>query len=269
VKPFLKWAGGKRWLIPQLLGQLPAFNNYYEPFVGSGVLFFALEPHRAILSDTNPELINCYRCVRDHCNAVIKILNKLKVDERTYYRVRDKLYHKADKVRRAAYFIYLNKTCWNGLYRVNREGKFNVPVGQLDRIDEICELQELTLASRLLKNIKVRCSDYEDAVQDAQCGDLVYFDPPYITTHLNNGFIKYNSKLFHHSDELRLAKVAQTLAAKGVSVIVSNAAHPLIKQQYDGLFYKTELERNSLIAANPSRRTKFTELLISSFPVRL
>ena len=269
VKPFLKWAGGKRWLIPQLLDQLPGFNNYYEPFVGSGVLFFALEPRRAILSDSNRELINCYRCVRDHCGAVIKILNRLKVDERTYYRVRDKLYHKAEKVRRAAYFIYLNKTCWNGLYRVNRDGKFNVPMGQLDRIDEICDSQELNLASRLLKHVKLRCSDYEDAVQDAQPGDLVYFDPPYITTHLNNGFIKYNSRLFHHSDELRLAKVAQTLAVKGVSVIVSNAAHPLIKQQYDGLFYKTELERNSLIAANPTRRSKFTELLISSFPFRL
>jgi DNA adenine methylase len=269
VKPFLKWAGGKRWLIPQLLGELPAFNNYYEPFVGSGGLFFALEPARAILSDSNPELINCYRGVRNHCKAVIKILNRLKVDEHTYYGVRDKLYQRADNVRRAAYFIYLNKTCWNGLYRVNRDGKFNVPVGQLDRIDDICDSNELIRASRLLKNVKLRCCDYEDAASDARSGDLVYFDPPYITTHLNNGFVKYNSKLFHHSDELRLAKVAHRLAVKGISVIVSNAAHPLIKQQYDGLFYKTELKRNSLIAANSARRSTFTEILISSFAIRL
>jgi len=269
VKPFLKWAGGKRWLIPQILDKLPAFNTYYEPFLGSGGLFFALEPGRAVLSDSNSELINCYRCVRDHCKLVIKILNRLQVDERTYYRVRDELYHEADKVKRAAYFIYLNKTCWNGLYRVNRNGHFNVPAGQLDRIKTVYEPNHLILASQLLKHTKLRCSDFEDAVQDAKIGDLVYFDPPYITTHLTNGFIKYNSKLFHQSDELRLARLAEKLAKAGVSVVVSNADHPLIKQQYDGLFYKTELQRASLIAADPSRRARFAELLATSFPLDL
>ena len=125
MEPFLKWAGGKRWLIPKLQDKLPTFGIYYEPFVGSGGLFFALEPKRAVLSDTNPDLINCYRCVRDHCNEVIRVLKRLKPSKETYYRVRDKLYYKGDKIKRAAYFIYLNKTCWNGLYRVNRAGRFN------------------------------------------------------------------------------------------------------------------------------------------------
>ena len=254
-------------MIPQIVDKLPTFNTYYEPFLGSGGLFFALEPDRAVLSDSNPELINCYRCVRDHCKSVIKILNGLRVDEGTYYRVRDKLYHKGDKIRRAAFFIYLNKTCWNGLYRVNRDGKFNVPVGQLDRINAIFNPGDLILVSRLLKRVRLRCCDFEEAMQDAQAGDMVYFDPPYITTHLNNGFIKYNSKLFHQSDELRLAKLAQELATEKVSVIVSNAAHPLIKQQYDGLFYKTELQRASLIAADPRKRAKFAELVVTSFPL--
>lgn len=267
MKSFLKWAGGKRWLIPQITNRLPDFGTYYEPFAGSGGLFFALEPERAVLSDFNPELINCYRCVRNHCRAVIKVLKRLRVDEQTYYRVRDNLYLKADKIERAAYLLYLNKTCWNGLYRVNRNGQFNVPMGQLDRINDVFDPEQLVCASRLLKRAKLRCCDFEEAVHDTKSGDLVYFDPPYITTHLNNGFIKYNSKLFRQSDELRLANLAQKLAKAGVSVIVSNAAHPLIKQQYDGPFYKVELQRASLIAADASRRSKFSELLVTSFPL--
>lgn len=269
MEPFLKWAGGKRWLIPKLVDTLPSFETYYEPFVGSGGLFFALEPKRAVLSDTNPELINCYRCVKDHCQDVIKILKRLAPDEKTYYRVRDNLYHRADKIKRAAYFIFLNKTCWNGLYRVNGQGRFNVPVGRVNRAVEVYDPEHLTAASHLLKRAKLRCCDFEDAVKDAKPGDLVYLDPPYITTHLNNGFVKYNSKLFHHSDELRLARVALNLTKAQISVLVSNAAHPLIKQQYDGPFFKTELRRPSRIAADAAKRTHFTELVISSFPLAL
>lgn len=267
MQPFLKWAGGKRWLAPRLLDKLPMFDTYYEPFLGSGVLFFALEPKRAILSDSNPELINCYRCVRDHCQSIIQILKKLPVNKRTYYLIREKLHDVTDKVKRAAYFIYLNKTCWNGLYRVNKDGYFNVPVGRVNRGVEVFDPDQLIIASHLLKRAKLRCCDFEKAVKDARAGDLVYFDPPYIRTHLNNGFIKYNSKLFHHSDELRLARVARDLANANASVLVSNAAHPLIKQQYDGIFYKVEMVRSSLIAANPKKRSKFTELLISNFQI--
>ena len=269
LKPFLKWAGGKRWLIPRLLDRLPTYNTYYEPFVGSGTLFFALEPEHAVISDSNPELINCYRCIRDHCQSVIKILKRLHVDEATYYRVRGKLYQKADKIKRAAFFIYLNKTCWNGLYRVNRDGYFNVPMGKVDHPVKVFNPEQLIAASHLLKRARIKCCDFENAVKNIQASDLVYFDPPYITTHLNNGFIKYNSKLFHRSDELRLANVAHYLAMRNVSVLVSNAAHPLIKQQYDGLFYKTEILRNSLIAADPRRRSKFKELLVTNFPISM
>jgi len=269
LKPFLKWAGGKRWLIPRLLDRLPTYNTYYEPFVGSGTLFFALEPEHAVISDSNPELINCYRCIRDHCQSVIKVLKRLHVNEDTYYRVRDKLYPKADKIKRAAYFIYLNKTCWNGLYRVNRDGRFNVPMGKVNHTVRVFDPQQLITASRLLKRTRLKCCDFENAVKETKAGDLVYFDPPYITTHLSNGFIKYNSKLFHHSDELRLATLAHYLAMKNVSVLVSNASHPLIKQQYDGLFYKTELLRNSLIAADSQRRLMFKELLVTSFPLSI
>ena len=266
MEPFLKWAGGKRWLIPKLQDKLPTFGIYYEPFVGSGGLFFALEPKRAVLSDTNPDLINCYRCVRDHCNEVIRVLKRLKPSKETYYRVRDKLYYKGDKIKRAAYFIYLNKTCWNGLYRVNRAGRFNVPVGRVNESVQVFDADQLVVASHLLKGAKLKCCDFQEAVVAASANDLVYFDPPYITTHLNNGFIKYNSKLFHHSDELRLARLAHNLATNRVSVVLSNAAHPLIRQQYDGPFFKAEIRRTSTIAADSARRSKFRELVITTFP---
>lgn len=269
MEPFLKWAGGKRWLIPKILEKLPTFNTYYEPFAGSGGLFFALEPKQAVLSDTNPELINCYRCVRDHCHEVIQTLRSLKPNKATYYHVRDKLYRKGDKVKRAAYFIYLNKTCWNGLYRVNLEGRFNVPVGRVNGSVTVFDPEQLVVASHLLKRISLKCCDFQKAVEDVQPGDLVYCDPPYITTHLDNGFIKYNAKLFHHSDELRLARTAHYLAMKRASVIVSNAAHPLIRQQYDGPFFKNEIRRKSVIAADASRRSKFRELLITTFPIHI
>jgi DNA adenine methylase len=142
-------------------------------------------------------------------------------------------------------------------------------MGRWSRPVEVFDQEQLIVASHLLKRVKLKCCDFEVAVKDAKPGDLVYFDPPYITTHLNNGFIKYNSKLFHHSDELRLARVAHYLTMARVSVLVSNAAHPLIKQQYDGPFFKIELRRASLIAADPERRSKFTELLITSFPLKL
>jgi DNA adenine methylase len=269
MDPFLKWAGGKRWLIPKLRDRMPSFQTYYEPFLGSGGLFFALEPQRAVLSDCNPELMNCYKVIKTHCQSVIRILKKLNVNKKTYYRVRDVLYTKADPIERAAFFIFLNKTCWNGLYRVNRQGRFNVPVGRATPASEVFDEEELLAASRLLKRTILKCCDFEEAVKEANAGDLVYFDPPYITTHLNNGFIKYNSKLFRSSDELRLAKLANSLSMQQVSVVVSNAAHPFIKQLYDGPFYKLEITRSSLIAADARRRKKFGELLLSNFPIEL
>jgi DNA adenine methylase len=267
IDPFLKWAGGKRWLVPHVLGKLPKFNTYYEPFLGSGCLFFAASPQRAVLSDSNKELINCYRGVRNHCESIIKILKDLKVNKRTYYQIRNKLYHKADSVQRAAYFIYLNKMCWNGLYRVNSDGKFNVPVGSFSRAKTIFEANGLKAASKQLQQATLKCCDFKTAVKNACEGDLVYFDPPYVTSHFKNGFIKYNSKLFSQEDEQGLASLAKRLAEKKVSVVVSNAAHSQIKQLYNGLFFKKELERKSLIAANSNNRRNFSELLVTTFPL--
>lgn len=265
MQAFLKWAGGKRWLIPLVKDRLPEYQTYYEPCLGSGCLFFALEPKQSVISDTNPDLINCYRQVKNHCSSVIKILKKLPATKEMYYKIRDHYYSKGDYIKRAAYFIFLNKTCWNGLYRVNNQGNFNVPSGDLDRERLIYQEDHLMLVSQRLKNSKIICADFEEVVNTAKKGDLVYFDPPYVTSHLKNGFIKYNSKLFSQIDELRLSRVAGVLSSKGVHVMVSNAAHPLIKELYDGQFYKNEISRFSGIAADISRRTKFVELLVTNF----
>ena len=265
MKPFLKWAGGKRWIIPKIYKSLPPFKTYYEPFLGGGSLFFSLEPSRAVLSDTNKELINCYRCIRNRCKKVLTVLRDLKKSKDDYYQIRDKFNSKEDPIKKAAYFIYLTKTCWNGLYRVNRDGRFNVPIGKFRDGFEIFNEEQLLYASKVLKKAELRHCDFEEGIKGIKTHDIVYFDPPYITTHQKNGFAEYNAKLFSQTDELRLAALAEKLCGKNVYVIVSNAAHPIIKQQYNGSFYKTEVERASLIAGDPARRSRFTELIITNF----
>ena len=269
MKPFLRWAGGKRWLTPRIHTKLPAYGTYFEPFVGSGAVLFSLEPRRGVISDSNPELINCYLGVRNHCQAVVDELNHLRFSKDEYYRIRDELYPKADAIRRAAYFIYLNRTCWNGLYRVNQKGQFNVPMGTLKEGSFICDADHLSAAQQILQRCEVLCCDFEESASLAMAGDLVYFDPPYIKTHRTTAFIGYTSTVFNISDELRLASLAARLASGGVHVMVSNSSHPVIRQQYDGIFHKQEIGRASSIAGDSSRRTRFAELFASSFGIIL
>jgi DNA adenine methylase len=198
---------------------------------------------------------------------VIGILKGLKRTKEDYYQIRDAYNSETNRLAKAAYFIYLNKTCWNGLYRVNRQGRFNVPIGKFKASSEMYNEEQLLEASKALKKAELRNCDFEEGVRGIKPHDLVYFDPPYITTHLKNGFSEYNAKLFSQTDELRLAALADKLCKKGMHVVVSNAAHPLIKRQYNGVFYKNEFERASLIAGDPTKRSKFMELLITSFPM--
>lgn len=265
MEPFLKWAGGKRWLVPMLAGNLPKYKIYIEPFLGSGALFFAIEPPEALLSDSNPELINCYLRVKYDCKNVIAVLKTLKLSHRNFYWVRDQFNLEDDLIKKAAYFLFLNRTAWNGLYRVNQFGEFNVPIGTIKKNHFIYDAEHLLVASKLLKRAHIKCCDFERTLSKAEHGDFVYFDPPYVTSHKNNGFIKYNRKLFRHSDELRLASCIHSLSQRKIFVLLSNAAHPLIKQYYDGDFFKNEIERHSTIAASPLYRNKFKELLVSNF----
>jgi DNA adenine methylase len=266
VRPFVKWPGGKQWLAsaaPHLVPVKWSTGRYYEPFVGGAAFFFALEPARATLSDRNVELITTYRAVRQHTAAVVRLLTRYPYDEEFYYRMRDTT--PRAQVMIAARLLYLNRTCWNGLYRVNREGRFNTPFGRFAN-PTICDSERLHAAARLLRRARLRHGGFEEIVGDAGRGDLVYFDPPYITGHQHNGFLKYNAPLFSWPDQQRLARTAKELAGRGVHVLVSNADHPTVLGLYGG-FHRYRVRRNSLIAGPVGSRGVVTEILMSSYPI--
>lgn len=230
AKPFLKWAGGKKSLLPYLLKLIPKdYNNYYEPFLGGGSLFFALHPRKAYLSDLNGELINAYMQIKTNTDGVIKYLKRMKYNRKSYYKIREM--KPQNNLKRAARFIYLNKTCWNGLYRVNPQGEFNVPIGRYKN-PTICDKKNLQNASRTLKNAVLKTTDFESIVTDASKNDLIYFDPPYTTSNCDNGFINYNSKLFLLNDQIRLQKTMIDCDRKGCKIIMSNSNHLFIKKLY-------------------------------------
>jgi DNA adenine methylase len=262
--PFVKWAGGKRLMLPKLLVHMPPLRDgrrYIEPFLGGGAMFFALRPERALLADLNRELIDVFSAVRNDVDGVIRALRPLKNEEATYYAVR------ASKPRnaaaKAARFIYLNKTCFNGLYRVNTKGEFNVPFGQHGRQLLVCDERQLRAASEALAGIELDSADFGATVRRSRAGDLVYFDPPYTTAHTNNGFIEYNQRVFSWDDQRRLARIALKLVRRGVDVAVSNADHPAITALYAGeCFQIHRIARASTMAGNPKHRFAATELLI-------
>jgi DNA adenine methylase len=267
AEPFLKWAGGKRLLLPVLLPKFPEMRDggrYFEPFLGGGAAFFALRPESALLADVNSELINTYCAVRDCVEDVIEHLLTLANTREDFYRIRT--WRPRSRARRAARFIYLNKTCFNGLYRENLAGEFNVPYGEHRYETLVCDTQQLEVASDALFDANLRTADFVSAVREAEAGDLVYFDPPYITGHQNNGFVEYNAKVFSWSDQHRLKNAALRLAERGVRVAISNADHPSIRTLYSGskAFRIHTFSRHSTMASKPAKRSLRTELLIVS-----
>lgn len=261
VRPFLRWAGGKRELLPQIIPHCPATpDRYLEPFVGSGALFFELNPNRAVLSDVNRELINAYVVVRDSVDEVIDGLNRLQQDSTTYYRIRAQ--EPRGEVGRAVRFIYLNRTSFNGLWRVNRDGVFNVPFGNRPRPDLVKEAR-LRAASHVLQRVELVVCDFERTLRRSKLGDFVYVDPPYTVKHEENGFRRYNEALFSWEDQERLARAARMAAARGARVVVSNARHSLIRQLYSD-FTEVKVERSSRLAADVEARTTVKESLFLS-----
>jgi DNA adenine methylase len=263
--PLLKWPGGKRRLVKFIIPLIPdGFNRYYEPFLGSGALFFAVRPQRASLSDRNPDLISAYGQVRNNPEAVIKQLQKLSNSEKNYYAVRSSVPNSESES--AARLIYLCRLSFNGIHRVNLKGKFNVPYGYKTHLNP-CEPEKIRAASEMLKWARIECQDFEAAVASAKKGDLVYLDPPYTTAHANNGFLKYNAKIFTWDDQKRLAGVARELAGRGCVVIVSNADHLSIRGLYTG-FGILEIDRHSVIAASGRFRRRITECVFHNGKTR-
>lgn len=267
AKPFLRWAGGKSWLLKHLPGFLPkdGFNSYHEPFLGGGSIFFNLNPQNgAFLSDLNLELINTYIEVQRNVEGVINKLKEFENTKEFYYEVRDARHFKS-RTSKAARFIYLNQTSFNGIYRENLNGKYNVPYGF--RRKQFLDPENLRLASSVLQNATITDGDFFDVIKRVKKQDLVFLDPPYTVTHYENGFIKYNSKLFNENDQTRLSNAIDCLKELGAYYILTNAAHIHIRE----LFCKSsdriiELQRASLIGGKSAKRGKYSELIITNIP---
>lgn len=259
--PFLKWAGGKRWLVSNYEEFIPLeYDRYIEPFLGGGALFFHLRPECAVLGDVNRELIETYEAVRNNWKVVVNYLEKhhRKHSENYYYKIRSNL--PKTKYERAARFIYLNRTCWNGLYRVNLEGRFNVPIGTKN--DVLYESDNFQQQSSALKKAKLICEDFEALIDMAGKGDLVFVDPPYTVRHNKNAFIKYNEKLFSWWDQERLYYAVKRAKNRGAKIVGTNAFHHSVKKMYKGEFELKRVSRISNISSKTESRAKFDELLI-------
>jgi DNA adenine methylase len=271
--PILKWAGGKSRLIGELSERTPErYRRYFEPFVGGGALFFRTAPESAVLNDRNPDLINAYRCVAWNVESVIRRLVELRRrhSEERYYEVRDRFNDRSrpmTDVARAAAFIYLNKTCYNGLWRVNSKGAFNVPVGRY-KDPQIFDRAQLRAASRLLQRTELRAGDYAACVESARAGDFVYFDPPYAPVSATANFTAYTAGDFGADDQQALADLACYLQRQGVHVLISNSDSPVIRELYQGLggFVVEEVECSRAINSKAAKRGAVTELLISGVP---
>lgn len=241
-----------------------SMRHYHEPFLGGGAVFFSIQPNlRSYLSDTNEDLINTYICIRDNVERVIEILKEYENSETEYYRLRD---NKADSsVERAAQFLFLNHTSFNGIYRVNKQGRYNVPYG--GRAWE-CDTSILRNASMKLKNTNIKTCDFERNKKNIAAGDLVFLDPPYTVTHNNNGFIKYNQKLFSIEDQIRLSKYIDFVKRKDAFYILTNAAHIRIEEIFEKGDTKIELNRKSLVGGRNAKRDNVSEYLFTNIPVR-
>jgi DNA adenine methylase len=262
--PFLKWAGGKRWFVNQYFDIIPAdFGRYIEPFLGSGALFFALQPKRAVLSDLNADLVETFAAIKEEWKTVVSFLRKYHHlhSASFYYRVRSS--RPSSRAARAARFIYLNRTCWNGLYRVNNRGQFNVPVGTKENV--LLDSDDFCRTSALLKRVALVTSDFEAVISSARRGDLIFADPPYVTAHSQNGFLKYNEKLFSWNDQVRLVECLNRAKGHGVQVLATNADTPSIRKLYEESFTVRTANRSSRIAASPARRGISNELVITSW----
>jgi DNA adenine methylase len=265
IAPFLKWPGGKRWIATQL-AELIAKNlrgRYFEPFLGGGAVFFCLAPRIATLSDINHDLINTYIQVRNDPELLIKRIKGLEISKEKYLEIRDS--SPECPIERAVRFLYLNRTGFGGIYRLNSKGQFNVPYGGGERTpDVLWEKGLLSKACRVLRNRRIGVMDFEEPLGEAGVGDVVYCDPTYTVAHNYNGFVRYNEKNFSWEDQKRLAQAAMSARSRGALVIVSNAGHESILDLYPEP--PLVLERNSLVSRNISSRTVVREYLFVLSP---
>lgn len=235
ARPLLKWAGGKSQLLDKILPKFPkSYNKYIEPFFGGGAVFFGLAPERSLIADSNPELINLYRCIAKNPEEVIHFLKDFQNTKEAFYEMRALDPTNLDPFHAAARTIYLNKTCFNGLYRVNKKGLFNVPFGSYAN-PNFLDVANLKAASELLKKAQIECMDYKTLLQqEAREGDLVFLDPPYLPVSEYADFKRYTKEQFYEEDHRELATEVKRLQEIGCHVVLTNSNHPLVHEQYAG-----------------------------------
>lgn len=265
-RPFLKWAGGKGRLIQQYEKYFPeGYKTYYEPFLGGGAVFFHLQPSAAVLTDINAELITTYRCVRDHVDDLITLLQEHKKQHNPYYYYDLRANTQFTDLKIAARFIYLNKTCFNGLYRVNSQGKFNVPIGRYKN-PGICNEELLRAASKALSGVEIKQADFKEVLNHAKSSDdFVFFDPPYYPISSTSYFTAYSRNSFHKKDQEDLRDICVELASRGVKVMVCNSDCEEIEKIYKDINFKLhKIKAARTINSNVKNRGMIYELLITS-----
>jgi DNA adenine methylase len=281
LRPFLKWAGGKRQLLPVLRKYIPkSYKTYFEPFIGAGALLFDLQPKRAIINDTNEKLINCYQVIKDSPKELLEITREHQNNNSKdyYYKLREldrelykSIFDNLSNVEKAARIIYLNKTCFNGLFRVNSQGQFNVPYGD-NKNPVIAEERIIMAISEYLNENKVQIlnQDFAKAVSSAKSGDFIYFDPPYDPVSDSSSFTGYDLNGFDREEQMRLKKLCDNLVSKGCQVLISNSSTDFIRSLYgDESYYKVdEVKASRHINSVGTSRGKINELLIFSNYVR-
>jgi DNA adenine methylase len=270
-KPFLRWAGGKTRSALFLKAHLPSdfsrINRYFEPFLGGGSLFFSLRPQKAVLSDNNKDLIESYRAIQKNPILTSKYLSEHrgKTSEHYYYKMRNKYNNSKPSIYRAALFIYLNKTCFNGIWRVNKRGEFNVPYGKQEH-PSIPSKEELIRISEALASAEIIHCDYKDIIHRVQKGDFVYLDPPYPPLNSTSNFTQYTAEDFTKEDHKELALFSRELTRKGCHVLISNSDTEYIRSLFKDDFHIFELEVTRLIRAD-GHRYKVKEIAITNYEV--
>lgn len=269
-QPFLKWAGGKRQLLPEIRKYVPKqFHTYFEPFVGAGAVLFDLQPKKAVINDINFEVINTYNVIQEHVDELVNELKKHKNDKDYFYAIRNldrsEEFKNLSMIERSARIIYLNKTCFNGLFRVNSQGQFNVPFGKYKN-PKIVNEEVLRAVNRYLteNDVTILNVDFETAVTDAKEGDFVYFDPPYDPLSQTSSFTGYSLDGFNRDDQLRLRDLFVELHERGCYVLLSNSATDFIKDIYAD-FHVEIVSASRNINSVGAKRGKIDEVLVRNY----
>lgn len=276
VKPIMKWVGGKRELLPDLRKNIPSSfdketNTYYEPFIGGGALLFDILPHHGVINDSNEELINLYTVVKNDVDSLVREVSSYPYDKDFYYSIRELDRREGfpdflSDIKRAARTLYLNKTCFNGLYRVNKKGQFNTPFGKYSN-PTICKEDDLKDVSSYFNDndISIMSGDFAQCIKDAQEGDFVYLDPPYVPLSKTSSFTSYTKEGFEDCDQKRIKSIIDDLSNNGVYVLMSNSSSSDVFDLYSSDYNVETVKVARKVNSKAHKRSKIDEFLIKNY----